>query len=118
MSVLVEHDGAGNAPNDLDRSLVSRTVHPTAAARCRQRMAAEDARLQGVAAERMLVALKREWAALEQVRAMSPFDTRDLLARLVTLSIRAHYVHYQPARLRRGADASHVPRPASTRTTA
>ncbi len=63
------------------------------------RMAAEDARhrgvaaerLRGVAAERMLVALKREWAALDDARRLPPLDARELLNRLVPLSIRAFY---------------------------
>jgi hypothetical protein len=79
------------------------------------RMAAEDARLHGAGAAGMLVVLKREWAALEEVRAMSPLDARDLLDRLVTLSIRAYY---QPAQPRRSADAPDVPRPASARPAA
>jgi hypothetical protein len=55
------------------------------------RMAAEDARLRGAGAAAMLVALKREWAVLEEVRALSPLDARALLGRLVTLGIRAYY---------------------------
>src|SRR5687768_4267736 len=55
------------------------------------RMVADDARLRGVAAERMLVALKREWAALDDARRLPAPDARDLLNRLVTLSIRAFY---------------------------
>ncbi len=54
-------------------------------------MVADDARLRGVAAERMLVALKREWAALDDARRLPPLDARELLNRLVTLSIRAFY---------------------------
>lgn len=55
------------------------------------RMVAEDARRRGVAAERMLVALKRAWAALDDVRRLPALDARDLLGRLVTLSIGAFY---------------------------
>jgi hypothetical protein len=55
------------------------------------RMAAEDARHRGVPAEHMLVALKREWGALDEVRRMSALDARDLLSRLVTLSVCAYY---------------------------
>ncbi len=62
------------------------------------RMAAEDARLHGLPAERMLVALKREWAALDEVRGLAVRDARELLGRLVTLSIRAYYEPTAPAR--------------------
>lgn len=55
------------------------------------RMVADDARLRGAAAERMLVALKREWAALDDARRLPARDARELLNRLVTLSIRAFY---------------------------
>ena len=78
-------------------------------------MAAEDARHRGVAAERLLVALKREWGALQEVRRMSGVDARDLLNRLVTLSIRAYY---EPAQPRRPAVAPIVPRPAGARPAA
>jgi hypothetical protein len=61
------------------------------------RMAAEDARLGGVTAERMLVALKREWAALDDVRNLAALDARALLSRLVTLSIRAYYTRGRSA---------------------
>ena len=55
------------------------------------RMVAADARGRGLTAERMLVALKQGWAALDDVWRMSPLDARDLLTRLVTLSICAYY---------------------------
>jgi hypothetical protein len=55
------------------------------------RMAAEDARLRGVPAERMLVALKRAWAALGEVHGLPVLEAQALLGRLVTLSIRAYY---------------------------
>ena len=55
------------------------------------RMAAEDARRQGVGAAEMLVALKRGWAALDDVRQLPVPAARDVLNRLVTLSIRAYY---------------------------
>jgi hypothetical protein len=61
------------------------------------RMAAEDARLHGVAAEGMLVALKREWAALEDARRLAALDASELLSRLVTLSIRAYYTRDRSA---------------------
>jgi hypothetical protein len=94
-------DGAGSETAALSRSTlmtVRRVLHAyregwlleerlAAAAR----MAAEDARHRGVPAERMLVALKREWGALQEVRLMSARDAQDLLSRLVTLSIRAYY---------------------------
>ncbi len=79
------------------------------------RMAAEDARLRGVPAECLLVALKREWGALEEVRRLSVLDARDLLARLVTLSIRAYY---EPTLPRRFAAAPVASRPAGARTAA
>jgi hypothetical protein len=55
------------------------------------RMAAADAHRRGVSAEWMLVALEREWAALEDVRRLAVPDARELLSRLVTLCIRAYY---------------------------
>lgn len=55
------------------------------------RMIAGDARLHGVAAERMLVALKAAWAGLDDVAGLHPSDARALLDRLVTLSIRAYF---------------------------
>jgi len=55
------------------------------------RMAAEDARGRRLEAAEMLVALKREWAALDEVRRLPMHDARDLMSRLVTLSIRAYY---------------------------
>ena len=55
------------------------------------RMAADDARQRGLAAERMIVALKGDWAQLEEARRLSPLDARDLLSRLIALSIRAYY---------------------------
>ena len=55
------------------------------------RMAAEDAHLHGVAAERMLVALKRAWGALGDVHRLPALEAQALLGRLVTLSIRAYY---------------------------
>ena len=54
-------------------------------------MVADDARLRGVAVERMLVALNREWAALDDARRLPVLDARELLNRLVTLSIREFY---------------------------
>jgi hypothetical protein len=78
-------------------------------------MAAEDARHRGVAAERLLVALKREWGALQEVRRMSGVDARDLLNRLVTLSIRAYY---EPAQPRCPAVAPVAPGPAGARPAA
>jgi hypothetical protein len=66
------------------------------------RMAAEDARQLGVAAERMLVTLERAWAGLDDVRRLSALDTQDLLRRLVTLTIDAYYASYdQPDRATR-----------------
>jgi hypothetical protein len=55
------------------------------------RMMAEDARMHGGAAEQMLVALEREWAALDDARRLPAHDARELLSRLVTLGIRAYY---------------------------
>jgi hypothetical protein len=54
------------------------------------RMAAEDARQSGVAAERMLVALERAWAELEDARRLSVPGAGELLSRLVTLCIGAY----------------------------
>ena len=55
------------------------------------RMAAEDAHLHGVPAERMIVALKRAWAAIGAVHGLGVLEAQALLGRLVTLSIRAYY---------------------------
>ena len=55
------------------------------------RMAAEDARQHGLSAERMLVALKQEWTALEEARRLPALDARDLLSALVSLTIKAYY---------------------------
>ncbi len=60
------------------------------------RMAADDARLRGAPAERMLVALKREWAALDEVRQLAAHDARALLDRLVTHFVRAYYDRAAP----------------------
>jgi hypothetical protein len=55
------------------------------------RMAAEDARQQGLPAERMLVALKQEWNGLEEARRLPTLDASDLLSALISLTIRAYY---------------------------
>ncbi len=55
------------------------------------RMAAEDARQQGLPPERMLVVLKGAWGALGEVHRLPPLDARDLLSELVTLTIHAYY---------------------------
>jgi hypothetical protein len=55
------------------------------------RMAVEDARRRGLAAEGMLVALKGEWAELAEARALPGFAGRDLLRRLVTRAIATYY---------------------------
>ncbi len=39
----------------------------------------------------MLVAVKRDWAALDEVRALLPWEARALLQLLVTLCIRTDY---------------------------
>ncbi len=120
-----EHGGAGGDTAVLSRSTVMtvrRVLHAyregwlvekrlAAAAR----MAAQDGRLRGVPAERMLVALKHEWGALDEVRRMSALDAQDLLSRLVSLSIRSYYEPTQPRRL---AAAPVVSRPAGARTAA
>jgi len=55
-------------------------------------MVGEDARRHGLLAEGMLVGLKREWAALEEVRRLRPVpDRRDLLSTLVTYCIEEFY---------------------------
>ena len=73
------------------------------------RMVAEDAHLHGVAAERMLVALKRAWAALSDARVLAVLDAQELLGRLVTLSIRAYYARGRSTGRGggRAADAGH-----------
>jgi hypothetical protein len=58
------------------------------------RMVAADAHRQGLSAARMLVALKAEWAALDEARGFAmrdPTGLRALLGGLVTCSIRAYY---------------------------
>jgi hypothetical protein len=55
------------------------------------RMAAEDARQQGLPAERMLIALKQEWNGLEEARRLPALDAHDLLSALISLTIRAYY---------------------------
>lgn len=101
---------AGRVPDDMPRptlTSVRRVLHA-----CRDewlveerltnaaRLAAEDAREHGLAAERMLVGLKRAWAELEEAQALPLTDARELLDSLVTLSIRAYYApvaEVQPA---------------------
>lgn len=65
------------------------------------RMIAEDARLQDLAPEAMLIATKQAWAALDDVWRLSPLDARELLSRLVTLSVRDYY---EPSRASRRAE--------------
>lgn len=93
--------GAADGPPVLSRSTlmtVRRVLHAhrdgwrlderhAAAAR----MVADDARARGAPAEAMLIALKRAWAELEEVRQLPPLDARALLDNLVTLAIRALY---------------------------
>ena len=52
---------------------------------------AGEARRCGLPVERMLVALKRTWWALDEVRRLPPLDAQALLSRLVSLGIRAYY---------------------------
>jgi hypothetical protein len=59
--------------------------------RATARLVAEDARGQGFAAERLLVALKSAWAGWAEVRQLVGHDAQDLLDRLVSLCIRAYY---------------------------
>jgi hypothetical protein len=55
-------------------------------------MIGEDARRHELLPERMLVGLKREWAALEEVQRLRPVpDRRDLLSTLVTYCIAEFY---------------------------
>ena len=60
------------------------------------RMVAEDARLQALPPERMLVALKRAWTMLDGVYRLPVLEVRELLSRLVTLSIDAYYASRRP----------------------
>jgi hypothetical protein len=55
------------------------------------RMVAEDARQHGPGAAPMLVALKRAWAGLAELRGLPAREARALRDRLVTLGIRAYY---------------------------
>ena len=45
----------------------------------------------GLPAERMLVALKRTWWALDEVHGLQRIEAQEWLSRLVSLSIRAYY---------------------------
>ena len=54
-------------------------------------MAADDARRYNLRAERMLVLLKDEWGALEEVRRTPMLEARALLGRLITAFIAAYY---------------------------
>ena len=55
------------------------------------RMAVVDAREAGLEAERLVIALKAQWAMFEEVRALPGSDVRYLRDRLVSLSILAYY---------------------------
>jgi hypothetical protein len=55
------------------------------------RLVAGEARRCGLPPERMLVALKRTWWALDAVRALPGLEGQEWLSRLVSLSIRAYY---------------------------
>jgi hypothetical protein len=55
------------------------------------RMAAEDARQHGLTAERMLIALKQEWTAMEEARRLPAIDAHDLLSALISLTIKAYF---------------------------
>jgi len=71
------------------------------------RLVADDARLHGLTAARMLVALKREWTALDAVRRLMPLDAQALLDALVSRAIRAYYASpaaRQPSAGAHGAD--------------
>jgi hypothetical protein len=70
------------------------------------RMAAEDAHWRGQPVERLIVALKGQWAALEDVRRLSRIDTGALLGRLITLCIRAYYRAPMPMPDRRARTAA------------
>jgi hypothetical protein len=52
---------------------------------------AAEARRCGLPPERMLVALKRAWWALAEVRCLPGLEAQAWLSRLVSLSIRAYY---------------------------
>ena len=52
---------------------------------------AAEARRCGLPPERMLVALKRCWWRLDEVRRLPAIDAQGLLDRLVSLGIRAYY---------------------------
>lgn len=54
-------------------------------------MLASEARRCGLPPERMLVALKRTWRALDEVRHLPALDAQAALSRLVTLTIQAYY---------------------------
>lgn len=54
-------------------------------------MLASEARRCGLPPERMLVALKRTWRSLDEVRRLPALDAQELLGRLVSLTIRAYY---------------------------
>ena len=54
-------------------------------------MLASEARRCGLPPERMIVALKRTWRGLDEVRRLPAPDAQALLSRVVSLSIRAYY---------------------------
>jgi hypothetical protein len=115
---LAEHAGAERAPDRavLSRSalmLLRRVLHAyregwllesrVAAA---ARTIADDARLHGLTAERMLVAMKESWGTLDDVRRLAPGDARALRDRLVTLAIRAFYAETGASDARRGGSSA------------
>jgi hypothetical protein len=56
------------------------------------RAVAQDAHRRGALAEQMLVAVKQEWGALSEVRALPPGDSlQDLSSRFITLCIREFF---------------------------
>ena len=76
-------------------------------------MFASEARRCGLPPERMLVALKRTWRALAEVRRLPTLDAQESLSRLVSLSIRAYYEPTRCAATSGGAAAGDGTRTAS-----
>ena len=77
------------------RALHARRVGrpPTSRLQTAAALVADDARRQGLSPEAMLVAVKRTWAALDDVRHLPADDARTLLERLVSYGIPAYFAY-------------------------
>lgn len=66
---------------------------PTSRLETAAALVADDARRQGLSPEAMLVAVKRTWASLDDVRHLPADDARTLLERLVSYGIPAYFAY-------------------------